>query len=230
MTIPTSPDPMALHREMIKDHRDHREEYRRENAQHVEPQRAAARSTDKSAINLGQSVIKTATLLNGGAIIAIPAIVTLFGIDANKGSVGLIIAGGCFAAGLVFSWLSAVFGFFALSNRTDREWSSADLTAWQTNLAYYPPDGTEEGKKKLGKINGDIKKAEQKIQDLHKVFSRCRVTAILFSFLSLGCFLVGNVVGGKTVLCAPVKALNVSVQTVSPPPIQTIPLGASQAK
>src|SRR5437016_2592910 len=76
-----------------------REDFRREIERHVEPQRTAARETDKSAIAFAQSTIKTATLLNGGALVAIPAGVALFGIDATAVMHPLIWAAGIFCRG-----------------------------------------------------------------------------------------------------------------------------------
>jgi hypothetical protein len=62
---------------------ERREEFRREIECHVEPQNRSTLQTDKLAIELGQSGLRTATLLNGGALVAIPAVITLFGIDAK---------------------------------------------------------------------------------------------------------------------------------------------------
>jgi hypothetical protein len=107
MTIP--PDE---YRDFLKIRTEYREELRRDIEKYVEPHIAAAHDTDKGAIELGQSILKTGTLLNGGALVAIPATVTLFGVDAKSIITQLLVAGGLFALGLLLSWLSGFGGVF----------------------------------------------------------------------------------------------------------------------
>jgi hypothetical protein len=85
---------------------EQREEFRREIERHVEPLINAAHESDKAAIELGQSILKTQTLLNGGALVASPAVITLFGLDAKVIMRDLFIAGGLFGLGLIFAALS----------------------------------------------------------------------------------------------------------------------------
>jgi hypothetical protein len=62
---------------------ERQEELCRDIERHVDPQAAASRATDRAAIELGQSIVKTGTLLNGAAIIAMPTLVTFFGIETK---------------------------------------------------------------------------------------------------------------------------------------------------
>jgi hypothetical protein len=50
--------------DILKTRNEQREEYRREIERHVEPLINAAHDSDKAAIELGQSILKTQTLLN----------------------------------------------------------------------------------------------------------------------------------------------------------------------
>jgi hypothetical protein len=113
------------YRDLIKLRNAHREEFRREIERHVEPHISAAHETDKGAIELGQSILKAGTLLNG-ALVAIPAVVTLFGVEAKLIITSLLVAGGLFAPGLLLSWLSEFAGFFALANRADRDHATGE--------------------------------------------------------------------------------------------------------
>jgi hypothetical protein len=132
--------PSLPYSEMIKQQHEHREELRRDIETHVEPDMRAAHDADKSAIELGQSILKTGTLLNGGAIVAIPAVVTLFGIDAKAIMTNLLIAGGLFALGLISSWLAGCWGFFTLARRSDRDYARGEATKQGLYHGYYPSD------------------------------------------------------------------------------------------
>src|SRR4051794_14498609 len=96
-------DPMAE-----RERKEHRDEYRRRIEREVEPLNQAAHDSLETAIDLGQSIVKTGTLLNGGALVAIPAVISLFGVDAKSIIRNLFVAGGLFVAGLLCSWLSAI--------------------------------------------------------------------------------------------------------------------------
>jgi hypothetical protein len=199
----TTPPPMALeeYREAVRMQHDHREEYRREIERHVQPLLEAARETDKGAVELGQSILRTSTLLNGGALVAIPAVVALFGVDATAIVGPLLIAGGLFAGGLMFSWVSGFAGFFALSNRADRDYASGELTKNNTYLSYYPPQDESQS----AQIKSEISTRTDQVTHHHRWFVRTRFAAIVFSFLSLAAFIGGNILGGWAIIHAPFK-------------------------
>jgi hypothetical protein len=132
MTIPPTE-----YRELLKLGDERREEVRREIERHVEPFIQSAHQTDKAAISLGQSSLRTTTLLNGGALVAIPAVVALFGIDAKAITFNLLIAGGVFVLCLVFCWLSSAAGFFALSHRADRDYATGESNRQNIFLFHY---------------------------------------------------------------------------------------------
>lgn len=193
----------CTHIDEVRKFREHREEYRRELAQHVEPQFAAARSTDRMAVELAQSIFKMLTMLNGGAIIAIPAVLTLFSVDVRAILAQILWSGGLFCSGLTVSLLSAICGFFALSSRADRECSDAVMMKWRTNLNYYPPDNSEAGANERARQEAGCAAAEKDEKNFRKRFLIWRALAIVCSVISLLCFLSGNVVGGRAILQSP---------------------------
>ena len=208
MTIP--PDE---YRDFLKIRTEYREELRRDIEKYVEPHIAAAHDTDKGAIELGQSILKTGTLLNGGALVAIPATVTLFGVDAKSIITQLLVAGGLFALGLLLSWLSGFGGFFALANRADRDYATGEVTRQKLHHGYYPSnDETLEAQQKA-----EVEKQTTQVERCHRAFVAWRAAAIFFSFLSLVTFVAGNVIGGWAVLHAPTKPASSGAVIAAPP-------------
>ena len=200
--------------DLIKQQHEHREELRRDIETYAEPDIRAAHDADKSAIELGQSILKTGTLLNGGAIVAIPAVVTLFGLDAKFIMTNLLIAAGLFTLGLISSWLSGCLGFFTLAHRSDRDYARGDAMKKNLYRGYYPSDDDAQ------KANQEayIKKLNMTITRHHTTFVRCRRFTIVFSFLSLAAFVAGNVVGGWSILHAPIKPATVVQSPPAPKP------------
>ncbi len=190
-------------RQIREDYRAHREEYRREIAQHVDPKEAGARNTDKSAIDIAQSIFKTSTWLNGGGIIAIPAVVGLFKVrDTTTIAMDLLVPGGIFSLGLLTSLISAIMGFFALANRADMESSDATAMKLRTNLNYYPPDDPDEEKCETSRKEQEIEisKWQQKTTSYYKLFYRFKAGAIIFIVISTVCFVGGNYFGARAML------------------------------
>jgi hypothetical protein len=185
--------------EATKARSEYREEFRREIARHVEPIQEAARDSDKSAVELTQSGIRTATLLNGGALVAIPAVVTLFGIDAKAIMGAMFIAGGFYVFGLIAAVLSSFLGALALSHRADREYSRADGTRANIEKFFYPKDGIEND-------------AATWLEHHNTRFKIYRRLAIFSCALSLVGFVAGSSLGGWTILHAPLKAQHSTLQ------------------
>jgi hypothetical protein len=154
---------------------DHREGLRRDLELHVKPLAHQALDADKAAIELGQSILKTRTFLNGGALVAIPAVVTLFGIDAKAVMRNLLVAAGVFVLGLLFSWLSGIFGFFTLSRRADRDFDMAEVTKATIYKMYYPDEP------QTLRIDQVSRRANRR----HRALVFYRTLAVLLSFLSL---------------------------------------------
>jgi hypothetical protein len=194
--------------EQNKQQQEHREALRRDIELHVAPIIAAAMETDKAAITLGQSVLRTSTILNGGALVAIPAVVTLFGIDAKAVIESLMWAGGLFIVGLLASWLSTILGFFALSHRADRDYDRGEVTKFGLYKDYYPDQFKEH--------DAEHDKHQTRVLRRNRAFERLRFSAIVCSFASLAVFVGGSVVGGWSVLHAPIKATTSSAAISAP--------------
>jgi hypothetical protein len=186
------------HKATIQERNEHREEYRRELERHVEPIKTAARETDKSALELAQSGIKTMTLLNGSALIAIPAVVTLFGVDAKAVIQRLFIAGGFYVFGMITAVLSSVLGALALSHRSDRDYNLGEATRHNIHKFFYPKDNTE---------NDFPAEAEQH----NAKFVTYRRVAISAFALSLVGFICGSGIGALTILSSPLRPVNTAV-------------------
>jgi hypothetical protein len=181
---------------------ERREEFRRDIEREVDPLDAAASATDKAAIELGQSIIKTGTLLNGAAIIAMPPLVNLFGIDTKAVIFPLIIAGLLFSAGLMFSWASALLGFFALGARSHAEHWFGRATYLRIQYSYFPiPDTDKQKEKRMSEIPTFYADSKRRTTR----FERFRMAAIILSLLSLVAFISGSGEAGWTILHAPVK-------------------------
>lgn len=112
----------------------------------------------------------------------------------------LLTAGGTFALGLIFCWLSGCGGFFALAHRADRDHSSGEEIR-QSLYMYYEQTND---KQKEAYVSGIAEKGKEVVRH-HKGFVRWRRVAIVFSVLSLVTFVAGNVEGGWAVLHAPIK-------------------------
>lgn len=115
------PDPAAasLQLDYLHAGNEARESYRRDLELEFDPNMQVALASDRGAIDLAQGAIKTATLLNGGGLLAIPAIITLFGLDARSVAWRLVTTATLFIGGLVAAWVANFCGFFALAARTD---------------------------------------------------------------------------------------------------------------
>jgi hypothetical protein len=85
-----------------------------------------------------QSVVKSGFLLNGGGMVAIPAIVALFKLDASKGLWMLAAMGSAFVAGLLAAWAASICAFFALANSSGASYSEAIRANNALNALFTP--------------------------------------------------------------------------------------------
>ncbi len=173
-----------------------RESFRRDIENQVEPLRSASMASDRGAIDLAELIIKNATLLNGGAIIAIPAIVGLLGIDLRSDKWKFILIASIFASGLVSAWLANVFGFFALGFRSDALTLRAASLHARITRQWYPqhPDAPDWHKQDCT----DGEKADRTFRQ--SGWLRC--AGICLCFVSIAAFLSGGMYGGKVVLAS----------------------------
>jgi hypothetical protein len=73
------------------------------------------------AIDFANNALKTLTYLNGGALVAIPAAVALFAMDAKLIKTELLTAATLLVVGLFFVLLAQAFWLFTMSQRANAE-------------------------------------------------------------------------------------------------------------
>lgn len=100
----------------LKMRREQAEEYRRDLERHADPNFIYSQAAETACVNMGLSLVRTGILLNGGALVSLPAVFTLFSLDAHAISRSVTLTACLFAMELVCSWLAAFAGFFALKN------------------------------------------------------------------------------------------------------------------
>jgi hypothetical protein len=201
------------------EHRDIRKEYREERESEMAADLEAAKIGESSAVALAQMVIKSGLMLNGGGMIAIPAIVALFNLDAEKLFHQLFLTGGLFVGGLCSASIAGICAFFALAHKADTFYSSAVRTAHALQAKYFPAQAQE---------------MAQQAEVVHRRAARLRVwwlteryLAILLCLASVALFIGGAWVGGNAILKAPHKAP--PMVSLSPPAQDAVSLSAPRA-
>lgn len=80
----------------------------------IPPQEAKGLAADEAAVNYSLLGIKSAYILNGGAFVALPALVEPFGICLATQRHDLWVAAGCFLSGLVCAAFANCFSYFTM--------------------------------------------------------------------------------------------------------------------
>jgi hypothetical protein len=180
------------------EHRDIRKEYREERESEMAADLEAAKIGESSAVAQAQMVIKSGFILNGGGMIAIPAIVALFNLDAEKLLHQLVLTGGLFVGGLCSASIASICAFFALAHKADTFYSSAVRTARLLQAKYFPPQAQ--------KMVQQAEAARRRTARLRVLWLTERYVAILLCLTSVALFIGGAWVGGNAILKAPHKA------------------------
>jgi hypothetical protein len=178
--------------------RDLRREYREERESELKTDLEAAKVAEESAVAMAQMVIKSGLILNGGGIIAIPAVATLFNLAADKLLQQLILTGGLFIGGLFTACAASVFGFFALAHKSELSYSNAVQTARTVQGKYFPAQAKE--------MAVQAEAAGKRGKRLRVMFLAERYVAIVLCLISVALFVAGASVGGWAILKAPHKA------------------------
>jgi hypothetical protein len=190
----------AEHREIRKEHREERESQ-------LAADLEMSRTAEQSAAAIAQMVIKSGFILNGGGIIAIPAVATLFGLDAEKMLSQLMLTAGLFIGGLSVAWLASIFGFFALAHKGDLSYTNAVRTARLLEGKYSPWLAQQMAEK--------AEAARKRSDRLRVYFLTERCFAIILCLTSFVLFIAGSLEGGRAILKAPHKAPIISPATIS---------------
>lgn len=83
---------------------EEREHYREEWRLNVASLDEDIRTSDQAAIGFAHLGLKSALMLNGGALVALPAFTALFSIDVVDSENGLVVAIIFFVLGLIAGW------------------------------------------------------------------------------------------------------------------------------
>jgi len=197
---PPEPAAISLQLDQFRASLEARDSFRRDVEQQVDPQMKIALASDRGAIDLAQGAIKNATILNGGALVAIPAIISFFGLELQAIVWPLLATGGLFIFGLISAWLANICGFFALTARTEAFTSLANLMRTRVTREHYPNDSRVETWK------SEEAKNERRCNESLARFHWWRIFGICCGLVSLALFVLGATWGGITVSVAPRKA------------------------
>jgi hypothetical protein len=190
--------------------RDIRKEYREERETEMAADLEAAKIGENSAVALAQTVIKSGFILNGGGIIAIPAVVALFNLDAERLLPPLILTAGLFVGGLCSASTASICAFFALAHKADSFYTNAVHTARVLQGKYFPPKAQEMAKQ--------AEAARRRAARLRVWWITERYVAIFLCVASVALFIGGAWVGGNAILKAPHKATQINMISVTAPP------------
>lgn len=210
--MPSQPnDPFAS----LDAHKEFRERSRHINEQvehFAQPWRSEALESQKAAIAFAQNVIRSGQLLNGGGLLAIPALATLFSLDTHAGQSLLVFTAIAFGLGLLYAWLCNFCGYFSNGYR------SQALTVWaraqEDNVRIYPGEA-ERSAERAAEYKKEIGEGE-------KLFKRSHFFAasgVALAFASLVCFLSGAYLGHRALTETPKRVTATNSPTVAAPSI-----------
>ena len=152
---------------------------------------------ERNAIEFATSILKVLTYLNGGGLLAIPAVVALFRTDPREVKAQLICAAAAFVAGLVLVVMAQACAFFVMARRSEAE---IELQYEQMELlaAIHYPNSPEEQASRTTRAaqNRGSYVAKQRQSNIWRLISLVCVWA------SLLLFIVGSFLGGAAVFQA----------------------------
>lgn len=188
-----------------------RKEYREERESEMSALLESHHAAEKAAVDFGKTVIRSGFVVNAGAIIAIPAIVALFNLDAEAIRGYLLFTGVLFGIGIFSAWLAGIFAFFTLAHKSDQFYTSAIQIGRILESKYFPPRASE--------MTRQARDAEKRASRLRIIWVTERYIAIILSLASVALFLAGSWAGAHAVLKAPHKlpATEHTTQTLAPP-------------
>lgn len=187
--------------------RDVRREYREEREDQVFPLMEDRRIAQRAAIEFGQNLLKTIMILNGGALLGTPAMVSLFKIDTETTWRLLAATGGCFILGIIATLCGWICAFFSQARLSDEFHQVAAYNTALLDRAYQRLPENE-----LASTMAST--AASAIWNM-KSFLRHRRAAIVLIIIATVFFVAGAVIGGVTVMTTPHKLLTSGVHSSS---------------
>ena len=150
---------------------------------------------EERALDLASSAMKALTYLNGGGLVAIPAVVALFRADPRDVKVRLAYAAAAFIAGLVFVVLAQAFSFFVMARRSEVE-ALLQLEQMELLAMIHYPGTTKEWQDR--KTNAENSRAKSIVKTNRS--NIWRALGIVSVWLSLFLFIAGCLIGGMAIV------------------------------
>jgi len=135
---PLGPQPYFL----SKEDRKIRKEFREDRDARVAPSLKAAEASQAAAITIARDCLKSGVILNGGGILAAPAIITLFNLDADKMLNNLLVLALGYGLGLVAAWSASLCAFFTQAHLADQAIFEAQMITYEHEAIFYPQTRT----------------------------------------------------------------------------------------
>jgi hypothetical protein len=141
---------------------------------------------EQSAVEYAKSVIQAGLFLNGGAIVALPAITSLIKADLSPVFLNILCAGFMFAAGLIASWIASIIAYFAVCHISNYHFNeAAEIT--ERILRDYAQDETTRNFRESQRLIFETASARS-----IKKYIRWRWSGVSFCTLSLLLFILGS--------------------------------------
>lgn len=149
----------------------------------VEPPRSLSTHRMRGAVDFAITGLKAGYLLNGGALVVVPALVKVFE-PLGSGIFDLFDALAYFAFGLVLCVVANLLGFKSLYWSSRAQWSYAQAMAVSVKLDTDTVPDRDEAK-------GRMKGSNDKAQRLDRISGRAAVWAVAAYILAFAAFTAG---------------------------------------
>ena len=146
------------------------------------------RKTTEIAANIAQVTLKTGALLNGGAIIALPALKGVLG-DSVSGEI-VIVSVGFFVVGLLLNAISSTWAYIALDLTLNKLNHLREQRAINRNI----PDA--EDKDERAKLEQRLGEEKRNVDRANEASGKYGRRALCAHWLSLLAFVIGAIIGG----------------------------------
>jgi hypothetical protein len=163
-----------------------RDQFRTEWQFATAPIREQALQNYQGALKFADAALKAVFALNGGGLIALPAFVALFKIDALAVRFGVIVAGAIFIGGLVAAVIASLLGY--LSAMTGVELSNKQISKTSAIMEQKPA--------------AEIATLEIAERAFFHRSQRQRKAAVVAGVVGLLDFIVGSVISGLSIIDA----------------------------
>lgn len=175
---------VKLLREIEQVSREKRAGYLTEFRANLDPVERRAENSSRAMVDFASIAINSSFIMNGGALVAIPAILE-FSNDNAISEIGFIVPSILFVIGIVLSSITNYFAYRSANEEVDAHNEEASARAIVVQDSYYPLDNSQENQEKIEALReGSNKKFKRSAQ-----FGNAGVLTFVFSVV----FFVGGV-------------------------------------